>query len=185
MGTDAGQASAELPWHVTSGDHAPDTVERLLRLLPGWFGIESSNAEYVSKAHELPAYLAWHGAEPLAGGGQRQPSGVLLAIRHFPLAAEIYLMAVDPGMHRRGAGRALIEALEADLVADGVEFLQVKTLGPSRPDAGYAKTRQFYTGMGFRPLEEIIGLWPENPCLIMIKSLTHDRARKRPDRPRP
>jgi hypothetical protein len=86
-------------------------------------------------------------------------------------------MAVDPGMHRRGAGCALVKTLEADLIADGVEFLQVKTLGPSLPDAGYDKTRQFYTRMGFRPLEEIGGLWPGNPCLIMVKTLPHDRAR--------
>jgi len=25
--------------------------------------------------------------------------------------------------------------------------------------------------MGFQPLEEIAGLWPGNPCLIMIKTL--------------
>jgi GNAT superfamily N-acetyltransferase len=162
---------------VTSGEHAPDTVQRLLRLLPGWFGIDSANAEYVEKARELPAYLAWPGAEPLTHSGPRQPSGALLAIRHFPQAAEIYLMAVDPDMHRRGAGRALVNALEADLIADGVELLQVKTLGPSRPDAGYARTRQFYAGMGFRALEEVAGLWPDNPCLIMVKSLSRDSAR--------
>ena len=177
MATEAGKASAGPSWYVTSGERAGGTVERLLRLLPGWFGIESSNAEYIEKARELPAYLAWPGAEQPAHGGQRQPSGVLLSIRHFPWAAEIYLMAVDPGMHRRGAGRALVKTLEADLIADGVEFLQVKTLGPSLPDAGYDKTRQFYTRMGFRPLEEITGLWPGNPCLIMVKTLPHDRAR--------
>jgi GNAT superfamily N-acetyltransferase len=173
MATDAGKASAGLSWHVTSGECAPVTVERLLRLLPGWFGIDSSNAEYVERARELPAYLAWPGAEQLARGGPRRPSGALLAIRHFPWAAEIYLMAVDPGMHRRGVGRALVATLEADLIADGVEFLQVKTLGPSLPDAGYDKTRQFYTRMGSRPMEEITGLWPGNPCLIMIKTLPH------------
>jgi len=177
MATEAGKATAGLSWYVTSGECAPGTVERLLRLLPGWFGIESSNAEYVAKARELPAYLAWPGEEQPAHGGQREPSGALLTIRHFPWAAEIYLMAVDPAMHRRGAGRALVKTLEADLVADGVEFLQVKTLGPALPDAGYDKTRQFYTRMGFRPLEEITGLWPGNPCLIMVKTLPHDRAR--------
>jgi GNAT superfamily N-acetyltransferase len=177
MATEAGRLSAGPSWHVTSGEHAPETVERLLRLLPGWFGIDSANAEYVKKARELPAYLAWTGAEPLPGGGQRQPSGVLLAIRHFPPVAEIYLMAVDPNMHRRGAGRALVRALEDDLMADGVEFLQVKTLGPSHPDAGYARTRRFYARMGFVPLEEITGLWPGNPCLIMVKALSRDRAR--------
>jgi ribosomal protein S18 acetylase RimI-like enzyme len=96
---------------------------------------------------------------------------VLLAHRHFPQAAEIYLMAVDPAVHRRGAGRALVSALEADLIADGVEFLQVKTLGPSYQDVGYERTRRFYAAVGFQPLEEIHGLWPENPCLIMIKRL--------------
>ncbi len=155
-------------WRVTSGEPAPGAVERLLRMLPGWFGIESSVREYIGDARTRPAYLAWPGT----GDGQpAEPAGVLLAARHFPASAEIYLMAVDPAWHRRGAGRALVTALEADLAADGVEFLQVKTQGPARPDVGYAKTRQFYTSVGFRPLEEIHGLWPGNPCLIMIKSL--------------
>ena len=80
-------------------------------------------------------------------------------------------MAVAPAMHRRGIGQALVETLEADLITDGVELLQVKTLGPSLPDAGSTKTRRFYLHMGFRPLEEIRGLWPGNPCLIMVKVL--------------
>jgi GNAT superfamily N-acetyltransferase len=158
-------------WRVTTGERAPETVDRLLRSLPGWFGIESSIVEYVAKAHELPTYLAWP-----AGGTASQitdsgPVGVLLAARHFPESAEIYLMAVEPAMHRRGIGSALIEALEADLVADSVQLLQVKTLGLSQADASYARTRRFYSRMGFRPLEEIRDLWPGNPCLIMVKVL--------------
>jgi len=140
-------------------------------MLPGWFGIESSNVGYVAAARRLPAYLAWP-----ADREESQPSGVLLAVRHYPCSAEIYLMAVDPARHRSGAGRALVQALEADLIADGVEFLQVKTQGPGRPDAGYAKTRLFYTGVGFQPLEEIDGLWPGIPCLMMIKSLSPARG---------
>ncbi|MBO0772184.1 MAG: GNAT family N-acetyltransferase [Actinobacteria bacterium] len=169
------------PWRVTSGEQAPETVNRLLRSLPGWFGIESSIVEYVAKAHELPTYLAWPAGGPAGPAGQvigpadpvteQEPAGVLLAARHFPVSAEIYLMAVDPARHRQGAGRALVEALEDDLIADGAELLEVKTLGPSHPDTGYAGTRQFYTRLGFRPLEEIHGLWPGNPCLIMVKLL--------------
>ena len=116
--------------------------------------------------------------QPLVQESQAQPAGALLAIRHFPWSAEIYLMAVDPGMHRRGAGRALVLALEADLIDDGAEYLQVKTLGPAQPDAGYGRTRQFYTGMGFRPLEETTRIWPQSPCLIMVKALTSSPAGK-------
>ncbi|HEY1640670.1 MAG TPA: GNAT family N-acetyltransferase [Streptosporangiaceae bacterium] len=160
-------------WRVTSGQPDPATVSRLLGELPDWFGIESSNAAYVEAARQLPAYLAWPAGEAGAAPGDPAgpPAGALLAARHFPAAAEIHLMAVAPGQHRRGAGRALVEALEADLIADGVRFLQVKTLGPSDPDAAYARTRQFYAAAGFEPLEEIRGLWPGSPCLIMIKTL--------------
>ena len=156
---------------MTSGEQAPEIVDRLLRLLPDWFGIESANAGYVVKAHELPTYLAWPAHGSAAGTQKPQPVGVLLAARHFPESAEVYLLAVAPDMHRRGIGRALVEALEADLIADGVELFQVKTLGPSLPDASYDQTRQFYLHMGFRPLEEIRDLWPGNPCLIMVKVL--------------
>ena len=31
----------------------------------------------------------------------------------------------------------------------------MKTLSPRRPDPGYAATRAFYFGCGFRPLEEM------------------------------
>ena len=167
----ARKGPSERLWRVSSGEQAPETVDRLLRSLPDWFGIESANAGYVAKAHELPTYLAWPALGSAAGTGEPQPVGVLLAARHFPESAEVYLLAVAPEVHRRGIGRALVEALEADLIADGVELLQVKTLGPSLPDAGYDQTRRFYLRMGFRPLEEIRDLWPGNPCLIMVKVL--------------
>jgi GNAT superfamily N-acetyltransferase len=163
---------------ITSGTQDPDTVERLLHLLPTWFGIESSNAGYVRAARELPTYLAWPAGDD---GTAAQPAGVLLAARHFPQSAEIHLLAVDPALHRKGIGRALVRALEADLTADGVEFLQVKTLGPSHPDSGYKLTRQFYLAMGFRPLEELHGLWdPGSPCLIMVKPLHKGTGSARP-----
>ncbi|MBR7839071.1 GNAT family N-acetyltransferase [Actinospica durhamensis] len=167
------QDPAVSPWHVTSGEQAPETVERLLRSLPEWFGIDSSIVEYVEHAHRLSTYLAWADRAPGDGAedGERAAVGVILVARHFPGAAEVYLMAVDSALHRQGVGRSLVRAVEADLIADGVSLLQVKTLGPSRADPHYDRTREFYTSMGFRPLEEIHELWPENPCLVMVKVL--------------
>jgi hypothetical protein len=66
-----------------------------------------------------------------------------------------------------------VKKAEAWLRQRGVEYLQVKTLGPSHPDEGYARTRAFYFALGFRPLEEFEQLWDaDNPCLLMVKSLT-------------
>lgn len=164
----------ELPWIVSTGEPAPEAVAALLATVPEWFGIEESNTGYIEAARHLPTYLARPRLpDELArsAGPRADPVGVLLATRHFPGAAEIHLMAVARSHHRRGVGRALVTALERDLIADGVRLLQVKTSGPSYPDAAYAKTRLFYEAMGFEPLEELAGLWPTNPCLIMVKVL--------------
>ena len=56
-------------------------------------------------------------------------------------------------------------------MAEGVRLSQVKTLGPSDPDPGYALTRQFYASLGYVPLEEMLDLWPDTPALLMVKAL--------------
>jgi GNAT superfamily N-acetyltransferase len=80
-------------------------------------------------------------------------------------------MGVRRARHRQGLGSTLLRAAEAYLKARAIEYLQVKTLGPSDPDAGYARTRSFYLARGFAPLEEIHGLWEHNPCLLLVKRL--------------
>lgn len=137
-------------------------VERLLRGLPEWFGIESSIVEYVEAAGRLPGLLAYDGGVVV---------GALVWERHFPTAAEIHLMAVARDRHRQGVGRALVAAAEEALAADGATLMSVKTLGPSHPDAGYALTRLFYAALGYQPVEELHDLWPGNPCLLMVKPL--------------
>lgn len=98
--------------------------------------------------------------------------GFLTVRQHGKYAAEIHVMGIRPEMHRRGIGRALVQTVEAALCGNGVEYLQVKTLSPAHPDGNYAKTRQFYLAMGFRPLEEFPNLWGEgNPCLQMVKQV--------------
>ena len=132
--------------------------EIVLRDLPEWFGIEEATAAYIRDVAELPTF----GIEDDA----------LLSLQlHTPRAAEVYVMGVRRTRHGQGLGTALLEAAEEYLSARGIEYLQVKTLGPSDPDAGYARTRDFYEARGFVPLEEIHGLWEHNPCLILVKRL--------------
>jgi GNAT superfamily N-acetyltransferase len=132
--------------------------ESILRRLPEWFGIEEATAAYIRDVAELPTFAVGRDA--------------FLSVKvHTPQAAEVYVMGVRPDRHREGLGTALLAAAEDHLRALDVEYLQVKTLGPSDPDEGYARTRRFYEARGFAPLEEIHGLWPENPCLLLVKRL--------------
>ena len=135
----------------------------ILRLLPTWFGIPESNEDYVATAETYPGVIAAVGDEV---------AGVTTLKHHSPYAAEIYLMAVKPAFHRCGIGLRMLRTVEERLAAEGVEFLQVKTLSASRPDEGYAKTRAFWLACGFRPLEEFPTLWdPSNPALQLIKTV--------------
>ncbi|MCK5132153.1 MAG: GNAT family N-acetyltransferase [Candidatus Sabulitectum sp.] len=137
--------------------------EAVLRDLPEWFGIESALRAYVNKVDYLPTYTAVI---------EERIIGFLSVERHYSESAEIHVMGILPEFHRMGIGRALQREAELDLVAQGVKFLQVKTLSPSSPNKDYAETRKFYLSTGFSPLEEMSDLWgAENPCLIMVKSL--------------
>ena len=132
--------------------------ESILRALPDWFGIEDATAAYIRDVADLPTFAV-------------EDDGFLALKLHTPRAAEVYVMGVRPERHRRGVGTALLAAAEDFLRAAGVEYLQVKTLGPSRPDDGYERTRRFYEARGFVALEEIHDLWEGNPCLLMVKRL--------------
>jgi ribosomal protein S18 acetylase RimI-like enzyme len=131
--------------------------------LPTWFGIPAAVEDYVARADRLPTVIASLGDRDV---------GLVTLVRHSPYAAEVYVMAVLPQLHRRGIGKALLGHAEGVLAAEGVEFLQVKTLAPSKPDEVYDKTRAFYRANGFRALEEFSDLWDsENPALQMIKAI--------------
>lgn len=135
----------------------------VLGALPQWFGVEVSVEHYVEAADRVPTVVAT---------AEGRDVGVATIVTHNPFAAEVYVMGVMPEYHRHGVGRAMLRAAEVRLADEGVEFLQVKTRGPSRPDVGYEKTRAFYMAYGFRPLEEFPLLWDaENPALLMVKAV--------------
>jgi ribosomal protein S18 acetylase RimI-like enzyme len=140
-----------------------DLCEPVLRALPEFFGIEDANLHYLDAIDRLPTFVALN---------QDQVIGFLTIYQHYPKAAEVYITGVHPDYQRRGLGSALMRAAETHLRKQGVEYLQVKTLGPSHPDEGYAQTRAFYLSMGFTPLEEFQTMWDEaNPALLLIKKL--------------
>jgi ribosomal protein S18 acetylase RimI-like enzyme len=155
---------------VAPSGPVPDDVERILRGLPAWFGIDEANAEYVEAARRLPTYVATE-----APGAERPSiAGVCLVEHHNEHSSEIHLLAVDHAHHRRGIGRSLLQRVEQDLAREGREFLQVKTLGSAHPSPEYAATRLFYEALGYRALQEFPAdeMWPGNPCLVMVKALT-------------
>jgi coenzyme F420-0:L-glutamate ligase/coenzyme F420-1:gamma-L-glutamate ligase len=134
-------------------------AEHVLRDLPEWFGIEEATQSYIDGAASLTT---------LAVGDE----GFLCLKRHTPRAAEIWVMGVRRKRHRGGVGRALVRAAEAWCGANGVDYLQVKTLSHTKADANYARTRAFYDALGFTPLEVFPELWdPRNPALQLVKKV--------------
>lgn len=161
-GSHAGRVSAGT-WRCRVDSPVPEDVARLLATVPEWFGLADANAEYVEAARVKETWTVRDDAGEVVG--------VTLVDRHFPHIAEIYLTVVDRAHHGQGIGTAMMAAVEADARRRGVRLLEVKTLGPSHPDAGYARTRHFYQQVGFLPLEET-DLWGDrNPCLFMVKPL--------------
>ncbi len=139
-----------------------EQCELILRALPEWFGNEESIVQYRKDIATMSTYVA---------KANDNVVGFVTIHEHNEYSAEVHLIAVLGQFHRDGIGRMLVEHVEHDLRDRGFEFLQVKTVGPSKANEAYAKTRQFYIGMGFRPLEEN-KFWGEGmPCLVLVKSL--------------
>jgi GNAT superfamily N-acetyltransferase len=145
------------------GERNRSAAERVLRALPQWFELEEPILDYIAEAAHLPTFIASNGSEDV---------GFLTLRPYAATAAEITAMGVLPELHRQGYGRALVAAAEAHARAEHRAVIQVKTLGPSHPDASYARTRAFYEALGFIPIEETTAFWGDaNPCLIMVKGL--------------
>ena len=137
--------------------------EHILRSLPDYFGIEDAIIQYLKDIEKMPVFIA---------SLKRKVIGFLAINRHTKVSAEIHVMGVLPEAHRKGAGSALIKTAEDQLKHDGIQLLEVKTIGESHPDKNYAKTRRFYSAQGFLPLEEIYDFWGKGlHTLLMVKPL--------------
>jgi len=85
---------------------------------------------------------------------------------------EIAVIGVLPSYHRKGVGRLLVKEAVKAVAETGGRFLTVKTMSDGSPNVFYAKTREFYLGVGFEPFEVFPDLWhPSNPCLLIVKEI--------------
>lgn len=91
----------------------------ILEALPEWFGIEESREDYIAQSARLPLWAAF---------SQGEPVGFIVLKQTSAHAAEICVMGVRKEAHRRGVGRALFAALQADARQAGLKCLQVKTV---------------------------------------------------------
>ena len=80
-----------------------DICRRILETVPEWFGLDDANADYIKTAEAHPTLIASIDGVDV---------GLLTIKRHFPHAAEVYLMAVLPEHHRHGIGRAMLRHVE-------------------------------------------------------------------------
>lgn len=139
------------------------TCAELLATVPHWFGIAEANEEYRRVADRCPTLVAMDNGRAV---------GFLTVVRHSAHGAELHVMAVRRELHRNGIGRMLVAAVEDRLRAEGVEYLQVKTLSASAGDKPYLGTLAFYTARDFRVLEEMPSLWEvDSPAVLLIKRL--------------
>jgi GNAT superfamily N-acetyltransferase len=141
-----------------------DACSRILYSLPDWFGLEDSNRAYIKSLYTSPGAVAMQGDEIV---------GFIALVKHADESYEINVMAVPEERHRQGIGSALIGWAECWCRERGIPWLHVKTRGPSTPDPGYDRTRQFYLACGYAPLFESLALWgPENAALVLVKHIT-------------
>jgi len=158
------------PYTITR-EREPDAKERICRdvleSLPDWFGIPEAIDQFCREVRALRMWVVRRGDE-IAGFATVQ--------QHFPVTAELHLIAIRADHHRAGLGERLLAEIEAHLKRKATRILTVKTLAPSAGDRPYARTHRFYAAQGFVPLEVFPTLWnEENPCLLMAKTLRTPR----------
>lgn len=145
-------------------NHSQAECEEILRSIPDWFGIEEALLEYVANTKTLPTFVIRDGVQALGFVSLRQ---------HFAQAWEIDCIAIHATARNKGLGTMLLLYAEQWLIAQGAQFLQVKTIAATSPNPHYAQTRAFYERMGFTAIEVFPELWdPRNPCLQMLKAVS-------------
>ena len=118
-------------------------------------------------------YVADSAAKPTFGAEvDGRLIGFLTLTEHFASSWEVHCMAVSAQHRNHKVGTTLLAAAEEHARAQGVKFLQVKTVAETSQSAEYAQTRRFYLARGYVPMEVFPTLWdPWNPALQLVKVL--------------
>jgi GNAT superfamily N-acetyltransferase len=136
-------------------------ADRILRALPAWFGIEEAIVDYCEASTKLPMVVVVDGEKPI---------GFCSLKVNYGVNCDLYVLGILPEFHNKGLGKRMMAFIEEYCREQNIEYMSVKTLSESHPDAFYARTRKFYEKCGFIAFEEFPELWgPDNPCLLMIK----------------
>lgn len=86
---------------------------------------------------------------------------------------DLYWIAVDPGTHRHGVGRALMAACERAIADAGGRLVVVET--SSRPD--YGPTRAFYQALAYEATARIPDFYaPHDDLVVYTKRLVATRS---------
>ncbi len=109
---------------IESKSEKATICDNILRKLPDWFGIESAIVEYVENVVDMPFWAIYENSKAV---------GFLAVKIHFEQSAEIYVMGVLTGCHRKGYGKLLVDESEKYLKAQNFKYYQVKTISDSQP----------------------------------------------------
>ena len=147
-------------WTIVPVTHQRGQICRdILSALPDWFGRSDSIEAYVTAAQTQPMFAAVQSGKAV---------GFVSICQHFAESFEVHSLGVLQPLHRAGIGRALIRQAALYAIAQNGRFLSVKTLADAWVDENYARTRAFYLGVGFKPIEVFETLWGDMPCLFLI-----------------
>ncbi len=117
-----------------------EICKSILEDLPFWFGIPESNAEYCENVRKYRFIAVLH---------DNCNIGFVSIKMNSEKVHELYVLGLLKNQHRNGIGSKLLRFIEDDLLKNGVEYLEVKTLDESRESEEYKKTRLFYLKNGF------------------------------------
>jgi len=118
---------------------------KLLAELPMWFGRPKANSRYIRGMADRDAY---------AGFVDGAACGLIALEYHFGVTCNVWWLGVNPLVHRRGLGRALIDQAITEARSRGCRQLAVETMSPRAQSPEYDLTRLFYEAMGFAPFIE-------------------------------